>query len=33
MASQESIDVVYAATLNYETDDYKSEKEDEVMPF
>lgn len=33
MASQESLDVVYAATLNYEADDDKSEKEEEVIPF
>lgn len=30
---QKSIDVVYAATLNYEADDDKSEKEDETVPF
>lgn len=29
---QESLDVVYAATLNYEADDDKSEKEDEAIP-
>lgn len=30
---QESLDVVYVATLNYEADDDKSEKENEVIPF
>lgn len=30
---QESLDVVYAETLNYEADDDKSEKEDEAIPF
>lgn len=30
---QESRDVVHAATLNYEADDDKSEKEDEAIPF
>lgn len=30
---RESLDVVYAATLNYEADDDSSEKEDETIPF